>query len=64
MPGRGIWTYYACKEKSCEGKLFRNRQGVRPLCPNCSGSNTVAVPKGVDVRKILELQHHMKENAR
>lgn len=61
MPGRGIWVYYLCKD--CPGKLFRNRQGVHPLCPHCSGTNTKEIPEGTDVRKILEMQQ-MKENVK
>lgn len=61
MAGRGIWIYYWCKEKCCEGNVFRNRQGVHPICPNCSSNKTEALPEGVDVRKILEKQ---KEVAR
>jgi|tagenome__1003787_1003787.scaffolds.fasta_scaffold20592159_3 hypothetical protein len=48
-----IYTWYWCREKSCEGKLFRNRQGVVPICPHCSKANTEPLPAGVDVTKIL-----------
>ena len=48
-----IYTWYWCREKSCEGKLFRNRQGVKPLCPHCSKANTEELPHGVDVSKLL-----------
>lgn len=48
-----IWVWYWCKEKCCEGKVFRNRQGVHPICPNCSSTNTEVLPENVDLTKIL-----------
>jgi hypothetical protein len=48
-----IYTWFWCREKSCEGKLFRNRRGVKALCPHCSKANTEELPPGVDVSKLL-----------
>jgi hypothetical protein len=33
-----IYTWFWCREKGCEGKLFRNRRGARVICPHCSES--------------------------